>query len=83
MARRRRDNEEGSIWEFIGGVVLLYLLYIAFLYNSNRAAYWQQVWYFVAFVIIVCRRNYRMADTHPSLARKRSNDFLSAVKQTV
>ena len=81
MARRRRDNEEGSIWEFIGGVVLLYLLYIAFLYNSNRAAYWQQVWYFAVFVIIVAAGIIAWQIFIHRWREKRLNDLLAAIKQ--
>ncbi len=81
MARRRRDDEEGSIWGFIGGVVLLYLLYIAFLYNTNRAAYWQQVWYFAAFVIVVCAAIIAWQILIRRWREKRLNDLLTAAKQ--
>jgi len=81
MARRRRDNEEGSIWGFIGGVFILYLLYIAFLYNSNRAAYWQQVWYFAAFVVIVVAGIIAYGILIHRWREKRLNDLLAAVKQ--
>ena len=81
MARRRRDDEEGSIWSLIGGVFLLYLLYIAFLYNSNRAAYWQQVWYFAAFVIIVVVGIIAYGILIHRWREKRLNDLLTAVKQ--
>jgi restriction system protein len=81
MARRRRDDEEGSIWGFIGGVFVLYLLYIAFLYNSNRAAYWQQVWYFAAFVVIVVVGIIAWQVLIHRWREKRLNDLLTAVKQ--
>jgi HJR/Mrr/RecB family endonuclease len=82
MARRRRDDEEeGSIWGFIGGVFMLYLLYIAFLYNSNRAAYWQQVWYFAAFVVIVAAGIIAWQVLIHRWREKRLNDLLAAVKQ--
>ena len=81
MARRRRDDEEGSIWGFIGGVFLLYLLYIAFLYNSNRAAYWQQVWYFAVFVVIVAAGIIAWQILIHRWREKRLNDLLATVKQ--
>jgi HJR/Mrr/RecB family endonuclease len=81
MARRRRDDEEGSIWSLIGGVFLLYLLYIAFLYNSNRAAYWQQVWYFAAFVVIVVVGIIAYGILIHRWREKRLNDLLATVKQ--
>ena len=81
MARRRGDNEEGSIWNFIWGVSVLYLLYVVYLYNSNRAAYWRQIWYFAAFIIVV----FAVIIAWQILARrwrkKRLNNLLTAVQQ--
>ena len=78
---RRRDDEESSIWGFIGGVFVLYLLYIVFLYSSNRAAYWQQVWYFAAFVVIVAAGIIAWQILIHRWREKRLNDLLTAVKQ--
>ena len=80
MARRRRD-EENPIAGIIGIIVLIYLIYIWGLYYSNRAAYWQQIWYFAAFVVIVAAGIVAYGILLHRWREKRLNNLLALLKQ--
>jgi HJR/Mrr/RecB family endonuclease len=80
MPRRRRENEN-PIVNIVAGIGLLYFIYIFLLYNSDRAAYWQQVRYFVIFIAVAALATTTYWILLARWREKRSNDLLSAVKQ--
>ncbi len=80
MPRRRRENEN-PIVGIVAGIGLLYFIYIFLLYNSDRAAYWQQVRYFVIFIVVAALATTTYWILLARWREKRSNDLLSAVKQ--
>lgn len=80
MARRQRDDDN-PIVGIVGGIGGLYLLYIATLYYSNRAAYWRQVWYFVAFAVVICIAIFVWMTLSNRWREKRLNDLLVSLKQ--
>jgi restriction system protein len=53
MAYRRRRDDENPLLGFIASVIVLCLLYVAFLYYTNRAEYWRDIWYFAGFAVVI------------------------------
>ncbi len=80
MVRRRRDDDN-SIVGFVVGIIFLYILYVASLYFTNRAAYWHQLVYLVIFVVIVIAAMVAYREFSYRWHEKKLNDLLTSLKQ--
>lgn len=83
MARRRyRDGNDGnSIWEFVGGIFILYLFWIGVLYLTNRAEYWRQVVIFTLFIVVVVAGTFAWKKFQYRRKQKKLNNLLNSLKQ--
>jgi HJR/Mrr/RecB family endonuclease len=52
MTRRYRNNDNPVV-SIVVLIVIFYFVYVIFLYQTNRVEYWHQLWYFVAFLIVI------------------------------
>lgn len=82
MARRRRkDDTDDSIWNFVFGIVGLYFLWLMVLYFSDRAAFWRQFWYFVAFLVVVISGTFAWKEFRYRRKQKKLDNLFNSIKQ--
>lgn len=81
MARRRRREDSNSIWEIAFYLTVLYFIYLAFLYFSDRAVFWRQFWYFVIFLVVVLAGVFVWKKLQRRIREKKTNNLLDCLKQ--
>ncbi len=81
MSRRRYKDDGDSIWGVISGLIGLYVLWLIALYFSDRAAYWRQFWYFVAFLAVVLAGTFAWKEFRYRMRERKLDRLLDALKQ--
>ena len=67
--------------EFVLGVIGLYVLYLVFLYFTDRAAYWRQLGYFAIFVVLVTAAFFAWREVSYRWHEKKLNDLLAELQR--
>ncbi len=78
---RRRQRDDDSIWRAIAGLVGLYFFWIIPLYFTDRAAYWRQLWYFIAFLVVALIGAFAWKSFQRRRKQKKLDNLLVSLRQ--
>ena len=78
---RKKDNKGGEIWEIIMGISTIFILYLALLWFTNRAEFWQWLLYGLGIIFLFIAGIVLWSKTKAHLRKQKLNNIISAIRQ--